>query len=152
METELIMRAALSPSTFNKDARTIEAVISTGADVNRGAYIERLSLDGVGGNVDRLISKIVQLRGEMARAAAEQARLNLQNLEKERSAAEKLVGQRQRDLGRTNTTFLANSPEFSARGRATIAALRNGTATSADIEALRPELQRFIRKNPNNGV
>lgn len=47
METDLIMRAALSPSTYNKDARTIEAVISTGADVNRGAYIERLSLDGV---------------------------------------------------------------------------------------------------------
>ncbi len=47
MKTDLIMRAALTPSTYNKDARTIEAVISTGADVNRGAYVERLSLDGV---------------------------------------------------------------------------------------------------------
>ncbi|MBA4337787.1 MAG: peptidase [Hyphomonas sp.] len=42
-----MIRAALSPSTYNSDARTIEAVISTGADVDRGAYVERLSLKGV---------------------------------------------------------------------------------------------------------
>ncbi|WP_291038781.1 prohead protease/major capsid protein fusion protein [Hyphomonas sp.] len=47
METDLMIRAALSPSTYNSDARTIEAVISTGADVDRGAYVERLSLKGV---------------------------------------------------------------------------------------------------------
>jgi HK97 family phage prohead protease len=47
MENSLMIRAALSPNTYDADARTIEAVISTGADVNRGSFIERLDLDGV---------------------------------------------------------------------------------------------------------
>lgn len=47
MSSDLIIRAALSPNSYDAEARTIEAVISTGADVDRGAYIERLSLKGV---------------------------------------------------------------------------------------------------------
>lgn len=47
MENDLTLRAALSPASYDETARTIEAVISTGADVDRGAFIERLSLDGV---------------------------------------------------------------------------------------------------------
>lgn len=43
--------APFAPSTWNAEARTVEAVISTGADVQRidvrGPYIERLDLSGV---------------------------------------------------------------------------------------------------------
>ncbi len=34
--------ASLAPTTFNADDNTVEAVISTGADVVRGGYVERL--------------------------------------------------------------------------------------------------------------
>lgn len=44
-------RAPFAPSTWNAEARTVEAVISTGADVQRrdtrGPYIERLDLSGI---------------------------------------------------------------------------------------------------------
>lgn len=44
-------RAPLSPSSFNAEARTIEAVISTGADVQRrdarGPFVERLDISGI---------------------------------------------------------------------------------------------------------
>ena len=43
----LSIRARLTPSTYDSDARTIEAVISTGSDVDRGAFVERLNLDGL---------------------------------------------------------------------------------------------------------
>lgn len=40
---QLELRAAsLAPTTFNAEANTVEVVLSTGADVNRGGYIERL--------------------------------------------------------------------------------------------------------------
>jgi phage major head subunit gpT-like protein len=42
---ELETRAAsLAPTTFNAEDNTVEVVLSTGADVNRGAYIERLPI------------------------------------------------------------------------------------------------------------
>lgn len=44
---DLTLRAALAPATFDADENTIEAVISTGADVDRGPFIERLDLAGV---------------------------------------------------------------------------------------------------------
>lgn len=47
MENDLILRANLSPASYDASARTIEAVISTGADVDRGAFVERLSLKGI---------------------------------------------------------------------------------------------------------
>ncbi len=34
--------ASLAPTTFNAEDNTVEVVLSTGADVNRGGYIERL--------------------------------------------------------------------------------------------------------------
>ncbi len=37
--------ASLAPTTFNADENTVEAVISTGADVARGSYVERLPVD-----------------------------------------------------------------------------------------------------------
>jgi hypothetical protein len=44
-------RAPLAHSTFNREARTVEAILSAGSDVERrdarGSYIERLSLAGV---------------------------------------------------------------------------------------------------------
>ena len=50
LELEL-RRAPFAPSTWNNDARTVEAVISTGADVLRrdakGPFIERLDLSGI---------------------------------------------------------------------------------------------------------
>lgn len=46
-----VRRASFAPSTWNAEARTVEAVISTGADVDRrdakGPYIERLDLSGI---------------------------------------------------------------------------------------------------------
>lgn len=49
MMHKLHMRAAsLAPTTYDADTNTIEAVISTGADVQRGGYIERLPI----GNAD----------------------------------------------------------------------------------------------------
>ncbi|MET4684884.1 prohead protease/major capsid protein fusion protein [Brevundimonas faecalis] len=46
-----VRRASFAPSTWNAEARTVEAVISTGADVERrdakGPYIERLDLSGI---------------------------------------------------------------------------------------------------------
>ncbi len=42
---QLELRAAsLAPTTFNAEANTVEVVLSTGADVNRGGYIERLPI------------------------------------------------------------------------------------------------------------
>ncbi|MEM7006509.1 MAG: hypothetical protein AAF498_11565 [Pseudomonadota bacterium] len=41
--TDLTLRAALTPATYDSDTRTIEAIISTGAPVNRGAFIEPFS-------------------------------------------------------------------------------------------------------------
>lgn len=47
----LTRRAPITPSSYNADAQTVEAVISTGASVRRrdqrGVYIERLDLSGV---------------------------------------------------------------------------------------------------------
>lgn len=47
----LIRRANIRPSTWNEEARTIEAVISTGAPVTRrdarGPFVERLDLDAI---------------------------------------------------------------------------------------------------------
>ncbi|WP_395648023.1 prohead protease/major capsid protein fusion protein [Terricaulis sp.] len=45
MRHNLIIRAAtLAPTTFDAEANTVEVVLSTGADVQRGGYIERLSV------------------------------------------------------------------------------------------------------------
>jgi hypothetical protein len=45
MPNDLILRAAsLAPTTYDPDTNTIEAVISTGADVQRAGYIERLPI------------------------------------------------------------------------------------------------------------
>lgn len=42
---QLELRAAsLAPTTFNAEANTVEVVLSTGADVNRGGYVERLPI------------------------------------------------------------------------------------------------------------
>ncbi len=45
---------ALRPSTFNADARTIEAIVSTGAPVSRPGYTEVLDLRGV--DLSRLVN------------------------------------------------------------------------------------------------
>ncbi len=37
--------ASLAPTTFNDEENTVEAVISTGADVQRGGYVERLPVE-----------------------------------------------------------------------------------------------------------
>lgn len=52
MLAELVRRsAALTPTTWNAETRTVDAVISTGADVerrdSRGTYIERLDISGI---------------------------------------------------------------------------------------------------------
>lgn len=45
MPNDLLLRAAsLAPTTYDADTNTIEAVISTGADVQRAGYIERLPI------------------------------------------------------------------------------------------------------------
>lgn len=45
MPNNLLLRAAsLAPTTYDADTNTIEAVISTGADVQRAGYIERLPI------------------------------------------------------------------------------------------------------------
>jgi hypothetical protein len=45
MPNDLLLRAAsLAPTTYDPDTNTIEAVISTGADVQRAGYIERLPI------------------------------------------------------------------------------------------------------------
>ncbi len=45
MPNNLILRAAsLAPTTFDADTNTIEVVISTGADVQRAGYVERLPI------------------------------------------------------------------------------------------------------------
>ena len=55
--------ASFAPSTWNAEARTVEAVISTGADVQRvdarGPYVERLDLSGV--DVAALVGLPVQV-------------------------------------------------------------------------------------------
>lgn len=52
----LLLRASTAPASYNSEARTVEAIISTGAPVNRrdarGAFIERLDLSSV--DVDSL--------------------------------------------------------------------------------------------------
>ncbi|MGB0440013.1 MAG: peptidase U35, partial [Paracoccaceae bacterium] len=42
-----------TPTTVDLDERTVEAIVSTGADVVRGAFVERLDMNGV--DVSRLI-------------------------------------------------------------------------------------------------
>lgn len=44
--TKLYTRAAFAPATFDEESGTIEAIISTGAPVDRGAFVEQLDLDG----------------------------------------------------------------------------------------------------------
>ena len=43
----LVRRAVIAPDTFDAEANTIEATITTGADVQRAGFVERLSLDGL---------------------------------------------------------------------------------------------------------
>lgn len=45
--TALCLRGAVAPSTLDIENRTFEAIASTGADVRRPGYIERLALEGV---------------------------------------------------------------------------------------------------------
>ena len=42
-----------APTTLDREARTVEAIVSTGADVQRGGFIERLDLTGA--DLSRLI-------------------------------------------------------------------------------------------------
>jgi phage major head subunit gpT-like protein/phage head maturation protease len=44
MPLDLQIRAAVRPKTLNREARTVEAILSTGADVDRGDFIERLEI------------------------------------------------------------------------------------------------------------
>jgi hypothetical protein len=46
MPLDLQTRAAFRPKSLNRETRTIEAILSTGADVDRGGYIERLEISG----------------------------------------------------------------------------------------------------------
>lgn len=46
MPLDLQIRAAMRPKSLNRDTRTVEAILSTGADVDRGGYIERLEISG----------------------------------------------------------------------------------------------------------
>lgn len=46
MPLDLQIRAAMRPKSLNRDTRTVEAVLSTGADVDRGGFIERLEISG----------------------------------------------------------------------------------------------------------
>lgn len=139
----------------NQHSRLSEQVngASKEADLARRKFGDwGLSLDGVGGNVDRLISKLVKLRGEMARAAADQARLNLQSLQQERGAAVKEGQARQRQLFLSGVdAILPFDRNLSERSRQIIAKLAKGEASSSDIEYLRPELQRYLQRNPRSG-
>ncbi|MBN8957924.1 MAG: peptidase, partial [Rhizobiales bacterium] len=58
-----VRRAALAPQTADAEARTVEAVWTTGAAVRRrdqaGFYIERLSLDPEAVDLSRLIGASV---------------------------------------------------------------------------------------------
>src|SRR5688572_1917255 len=58
--SELLTRAAtFTPSTFDKDKRTVQVVFSTGTEVSRydfdGPYIERLSLEPSAVDLSELI-------------------------------------------------------------------------------------------------
>lgn len=44
MPLDLQIRAAIRPKSLNRDTRTIEVILSTGADVDRGGFIERLEV------------------------------------------------------------------------------------------------------------
>lgn len=44
MPLDLQIRAAIRPKSLNRDSRTIEVILSTGADVDRGGFIERLEV------------------------------------------------------------------------------------------------------------
>lgn len=46
MLLDLQIRATMRPKSLNRDTRTVEAILSTGADVDRGGYIERLEISG----------------------------------------------------------------------------------------------------------
>lgn len=46
MPLDLHCRAAMRPKSLNREARTVEAILSTGADVDRGGFIERLEISG----------------------------------------------------------------------------------------------------------
>ncbi|PTV93497.1 Mu-like prophage major head subunit gpT [Rhodobacter aestuarii] len=46
MPLDLQIRAAMRPKSLNREARTVEAILSTGADVDRGGFIERLEISG----------------------------------------------------------------------------------------------------------
>lgn len=138
----------------NQHARLSSQVGGAGreADMARRKFADwGLSLDGVGGNVDRLITKIVQLRGEMARAAAEQARLNLENLQQERAAAVKVGQEKQQQLFRAGIDpMLPFDRRLSERSKTIIAKLSRGEATSEEVEYLRPQLQRYLKQNPRS--
>jgi phage head maturation protease len=48
------LRSAIpTPKTLDPEARTVEAIVSTGADVQRGGFVERLDLAGA--DLSRLI-------------------------------------------------------------------------------------------------
>lgn len=44
MPLDLQIRAAMRPKSLNREARTVEAILSTGADVDRGNFDERLEV------------------------------------------------------------------------------------------------------------
>ena len=44
MPLDLQIRAAMRPKSLNREARTVEAILSTGADVDRGSFDERLEV------------------------------------------------------------------------------------------------------------
>lgn len=46
MPLDLQIRAAMRPKSLNRETRTVEAILSTGADVDRGGYVERLEISG----------------------------------------------------------------------------------------------------------
>lgn len=46
MPLDLQIRAAMRAKSLNREARTVEAILSTGADVDRGGFIERLEISG----------------------------------------------------------------------------------------------------------
>jgi phage head maturation protease len=47
--------ASLTPDTFNAEARTVEVIFSTGADVQRGGYVERLAMTPDAVDLSRLV-------------------------------------------------------------------------------------------------
>lgn len=63
MPDPFVRRAALSPQTANPEARTVDAVWSTGSAVRRrdmaGSYVERLSLDAAAVDLSRLVGASV---------------------------------------------------------------------------------------------